>query len=217
MDADDSPQDRWSQSLAASAARAYESAHGSVGDEPGRGVRLLLAPRAAAVAVGVLVLTALVVWWALRGDHVSELPTPSVSPSGARPLEVALVVDVSGAVASPGIVTVANGSRVVDAIAAAGGALPDAAVDGLNLARKVIDGEQIVVPRVGDDQTSALINLNSGTASDLEELPGVGPALAARIIADRERNGPFASLDDLGRVSGVGAAIVDALDGVATV
>ncbi len=115
--------------------------------------------------------------------------------------------------------TLAVGARVADAIEAAGGASADAVLDGLNLARKVGDGEQILVPRAGDAPApgGGLINLNQADAARLEELPGVGPVLAARIVADRDENGPFANLDDLGRVPGVGDAIVAALKGVATV
>jgi len=205
---------RWSQTLAAAAARAYESSHGAVGAEPGRGVRLALAPRTATALALVLLLVAGVAWWALRAEPPDPVPVQSLTPSAPT---VDLVVDVAGAVGSPGIVTLTSGARVVDAIAAAGGALPDAALDGLNLARIVGDGEQIVVPREGDDVSSALINLNTSDASRLEGLPGVGPVLAAKIVADRERYGPFSSLDDLGRVSGVGAAIVESLAGIATV
>ena len=133
--------------------------------------------------------------------------------------EASVVVDVSGAVEAPGLVTLAVGSRVSDAIEAAGGATADAVLDSLNLARRVADGEQIVVPRAGDAESAGggLINLNQADAGELEQLPGVGPVLAARIVADRDANGPFASVDDLGRVPGVGDAIVGALDGVATV
>jgi len=130
-----------------------------------------------------------------------------------------VVVDVSGAVEAPGLVTLAAGDRVADAIDAAGGASADAVLDGLNLARHVTDGEQILVPHRGDgaDSGGGLVNLNQANADVLEQLPGVGPVLAARIVADRDANGPFATLEDLGRVPGVGDAIVGALAGVATV
>jgi competence protein ComEA len=133
---------------------------------------------------------------------------------------VALVVDVSGAVAAPGLVELATGARVADAIDAAGGASSDAVLDDLNLARRVTDGEQIVVPHQGDAEAEGSggpINLNRASAEQLEQLPGVGPVLAQRIVADREANGPFVTLDDLARVPGVGDAIVGALDGLATV
>lgn len=214
MEDDDASRRRWSQTLAAAAARAYESSHGAVGSEPARGVRLSLAPRAAVVAAAVVVIVAAVAWWTLRAGP--PVPVPVEPLSSSAPM-AELVVDVSGAVLTPGIVRLPGGSRVVDAIAAAGGALPGAALDGLNLARLVRDGEQVLVPRQGEAASSALINLNTADASRLEDLPGVGPVLAARILADRERNGPFASVEDLRRVSGVGAAIVDALAGIATV
>jgi competence protein ComEA len=130
-----------------------------------------------------------------------------------------VVVDVTGAVEVPGLVELTAGSRVADAIDAAGGASADAVLDDLNLARRVNDGEQVRVPHMGEDDAAGggPINLNSASAEELEQLPGVGPVLAERIIADREANGPFASIDDLSRVPGVGDAIVGALDGIATV
>jgi len=130
-----------------------------------------------------------------------------------------VVIDVSGAVAAPGLAELPAGSRVADAIEVAGGATADAVLDDVNLARKVVDGEQIIVPRQGDTEQAGtgLVNLNSADAQQLEALPGVGPVLAQRIVTDREANGPFVTLTDLGRVSGVGDAIVDALQGVATV
>ena len=142
----------------------------------------------------------------------SSSSAPSIAAS-------TLVVDVSGAVEAPGLVTLAAGDRVADAIDAAGGASADAVLDGLNLARHITDGEQILVPHEGDSDGpgGGLINLNQADAGALEQLPGVGPVLAARIVEDRDANGPFASLEDLGRVSGVGDAIVAALEGVATV
>jgi competence protein ComEA len=160
-------------------------------------------------------------WWLSRPDAVAGFSLP---PAGAWDQSQTagnseLIVDVSGAVAAPGLVELSPGARVADAIDAAGGASADAVLDDLNLARKVADGEQIVVPRAGEekDAEGGLINLNRADALELEDLPGVGPVLAQRIVADREANGPFATLDDLGRVPGVGAAIIGGLDGIATV
>uniref|UniRef100_UPI000ADBF17F ComEA family DNA-binding protein n=1 Tax=Demequina gelatinilytica TaxID=1638980 RepID=UPI000ADBF17F len=129
------------------------------------------------------------------------------------------VVHVSGAVAEPGLVSVPAGGRVVDAVAAAGGLAARADESSVNLARPVVDGEHIIVATLGEEgeggETGAgggaagsLVSLSSGDAAALESLPGIGPVLAARIVADREANGPFLTLDDLTRVSGVGPALV---------
>ncbi len=138
-----------------------------------------------------------------------------------------VVVDVAGHVAVPGLRELPAGSRVADAIAAAGGALADAAADGPNLARILVDGEQVYVPGVDDDATDVAgpgvtpahgkINVNRSDAAGLEALPGVGPVLAQRIEEYREEHGPFASIDDLDAVSGIGPALLAQLAKEATV
>jgi comEA protein len=127
------------------------------------------------------------------------------------------VVHVSGAVARPGVVMVAERARVADAIDAVGGAMPDARLDRLNLARIVEDGERIHVPRVGEDApppeepasrgvlSDGRIDLNAASQAELETLPGVGPARAQAIIAERETR-PFQVPGDLRRVPGIGEA-----------
>ncbi|MER3389296.1 MAG: ComEA family DNA-binding protein [Microcella sp.] len=139
------------------------------------------------------------------------------SPEAAR-----LVLHVHGAVADPGIVELPAGARVVDAIAAARGPTDDADLGGVNLARLVVDGEQLYVPRVGevpppgaaapDDaggSSSTLVNINTADAAALETLPGIGPALAGRIIAWRQANGGFRAVDELLAVSGIGQTTLD--------
>jgi competence protein ComEA len=128
-----------------------------------------------------------------------------------------VVVHVVGAVSQAGVEHLAQGSRVVDALDAAGGTAPDADLTNLNLAKVLDDGEQIYVARIGEtpppvqSPTSptgsppAKVNLNTATAADLDELPGVGPATAEAIIAAREEH-RFRSVDDLLDVRGIGDA-----------
>ena len=138
--------------------------------------------------------------------------------------ESEVYVDVDGAVASPGVYRLKDGARVAQAIDAAGGLTPEADVTGLNRASKVTDGQKIYVPKVGEQQavaagggadggavvasgtndTAGLININTASAAELQTLSGIGPSMAQSIIDERTKNGPFASVDDLMRVSGIG-------------
>lgn len=138
--------------------------------------------------------------------------------AGAEPLSSQLVlVHVAGAVEHPGVVELPASSRVFEALDKAGGALDTADLTQVNLARTIADGEQLVVPLEGETvsaqgdsepgghgQTSDPIDINAATAADFETLPGVGPALAERIIDFRESNGGFQSIDQLADVSGIG-------------
>lgn len=131
-----------------------------------------------------------------------------------------LMVDVAGAVKSPGVYELPANSRVIDAIAAAGGAAAHADTSDINLARIIKDGEQIYVDlmaastpfvlggstRNAVKKKSGPININRATAGELDALPGIGPVLASRIIDYRKANGPFASVDDLQKVSGIGVS-----------
>jgi len=127
-----------------------------------------------------------------------------------------ITVHVSGAVASPGLVEVAPSARVADVIAAAGGITADAAPGRVNLAAPVRDGEQIVVPSASapDEVPAAAdgrVRLNTADAAELEQIPGVGPVLAGRIIAARDSAGGFATVEDLLDVAGIGEAKLAAL------
>ncbi len=104
-------------------------------------------------------------------------------------------VDVAGAVLIPGVVVAAPGDRVIDAIEAAGGFTEDADRAAINLARRVVDQDHIVVPRIGEG--TALLDINSATAEQLEALPGIGPVRSQQIVDAREADGPFETTDAL--------------------
>jgi competence protein ComEA len=131
-------------------------------------------------------------------------PWASAAPSAGEPGDE-LVVDVEGGVNEPGLHRLPAGSRVADALAAAGGYAPSAdlaaAAQSLNLAAELVDGQQVLVPVIGaapagGDGGGGLVNLNRATQSELEALPGIGPVTAEKIIAARETQ-PFASLEEL--------------------
>jgi len=141
-------------------------------------------------------------------------------PSTTAPLEAPtavtiidsqrLTVHISGAVVNPGIVEVPGDARVAEAVAAAGGATAEADLGAMNLAAPLGDGDHIVVPAVGGVDagiaSSAGININTASAAELEALQGVGPVLAARIVAFREEHGRFTAPEDLLDIPGIGEA-----------
>lgn len=183
-----------------------------------------------AEALGVLVLlagvvVATVVWWhrpvpgpapAPPGGSPGSAALVGEPPDGATPSDVTLVVHVVGAVARPGVVLLATDARVADAIAAAGGALVDADLARLNLARGLVDGEQVVVAHLGatgvpapstaTPSTAAPIDLNTATPAELEALDGIGPVLARRIVEHRTAVGAFTDVAQLRDVAGIGEA-----------
>jgi competence protein ComEA len=151
-----------------------------------------------------------------RGHAVQLLPPPTPPP---------LVVEVAGAVVSPGVFNFPSGSRVQDAIRAAGGLRSDADDRSINLAAFVNDGERLYIPSKTLEATlselsmplrnadasliTVLININTASQIDLEQLPYIGPALAREIIAYREANGPFREIADIQKVSGIGPTIFE--------
>lgn len=180
-------------------------------DEPTPRPRL----RASIGAVVVLLLVGLgcAVLVAVLGDRGGAAEVPPPQPTGsavAAPSGGALFVHVLGAVAKPGLYELHEGARAVDAVAAAGGFLPTADQAALNLARFVSDGEQLVVPEAGAAPAAGApagdgrVNLNIADAAALDTLPGVGPALAERILAWRDTNGRFSAVEDLLQIAGIG-------------
>ena len=160
---------------------------------------------------------------------IPSVPTPG--PSAASPSLAVLLVDVAGWVRDPGVYEFAAGARIVDAIEAAGGARPGAALELLNLAAPLVDGTQVLVVKAGQAPAVApapgggpapgtaggLVNLNTAGAVELEALPGIGEVIAQRIVDHRTANGPFSSVDELLEVSGIGEAILGSIRELVTV
>ncbi|MEP9385130.1 helix-hairpin-helix domain-containing protein [Nocardioides cheoyonin] len=157
-------------------------------------------------------------------------PVAVTSPSAAASAGGTVTVDVEGKVRHPGIVVLPTGSRVVDAVKAAGGALRRRALGGLNLAAVLTDGQQIVVdgtaagagvPAPSGTASSGgpgtLVNLNTATAEELDALPDVGPVTAQSILEWREQNGGFTSVDELLEVDGIGPVTMEKLTPLVTV
>lgn len=168
---------------------------------------------AAGSAIVLVVAIGVVAWPRSSGDIPTHLPFVTIPPSStALPAEV--VVHVAGAVQRPGLYHRPAGDRVADLLAAAGGPLEEANLDLLNLAERLLDGSRVWVPTVeaphdplpAPEAGSASVDLNRASSAQLESLTGVGPSLAAAILDHRQRFGPFASIDDLLMVSGIGPA-----------
>jgi len=198
--------------------------------------------RAAAWIAGALVVcTVGALWWSgvmAPGGGASGAGAPgsrvggssAEASHGAAPaLAATVTVHVVGEVRRPGVYELRGGSRVVDAVRAAGGALGAADQSAVNLARVVADGEQVAIPRQGGGGAAGAaaspgaaaqpgkIDLNTATAAQLDTLPGVGPSTAGKIVSDRTENGPFRTVDDLMRVPGIGPAKLEALKDLVTV
>ena len=153
---------------------------------------------------------------------VAPLSRIRSAPAGAQPL---LVVHVVGAVRRAGLFRLRDGSRVADALARAGGPTRHADLAAVNLAAPLVDGEQVVVPRRGPGGSAAVtaapgagakVSLGSATVEQLDELPGVGPVTAQKIVDWRMTHGPFRSVDDLDDVPGIGPARIEQLRDLVT-
>jgi competence protein ComEA len=146
-------------------------------------------------------------------------PTAEPVPTSAAAAEV--IAYVSGAVMAPDVYRLPALARVKDLVLAAGGFAPEADPAVVNLAAPLSDGSHIHIPRIGEsvaapgappaaaDAAHGMIDLNRAGAAELDALPGIGPAIAARIIAHRDANGPFRELGDLQRVDGIGNALIE--------
>lgn len=168
--------------------------------------------RAFALLLAAVALVAGWLWWQAQPREVMPVPGVSTGASAGSPPTGEVIVHVAGAVAHPGLVHLPAGARVADAIDKAGGAKSPRFLDSVNLARVLEDGEQIVLgPPTAGSSSSGRLSLGSATAAELEQLPGVGPVLAQRIVSWRTDHGPFRSVDDLNEVSGVGDSLMDQL------
>lgn len=195
-----------------------------------RGGRVDPGRRGAAALLLIGVLAAVVAAAVVLRGQPAEVVVPEVAESGT-PLPGSdqasaaptgeLVVSVAGEVVRPGLVRLPAGSRVDDAVRAAGGLAPGADVGLLNLARRLVDGEQVLVgidappgaPATGGAAPGGLLDLNAATAEQLDALPGIGPVLAERIVEWRTEHGGFRSVDQLREVPGIGESKYATLKG----
>jgi competence protein ComEA len=134
------------------------------------------------------------------------LPAPTISEAVTQ-----IYVDVAGKVIHPGVYQLPQGSRAIDALNMAGGAKKGIDLSDINLAHIVVDGEQLYVGGSSNMSSGSRgkLNINRASKSQFDSLPGIGPVLASRIIAYRTKNGPFTSVDDLQKVSGIGGSKFD--------
>jgi competence protein ComEA len=169
-----------------------------------------------AVIMVIIIGTSGIVFW--KKEKPAAVITPPSSPveqkkEPVKPKEV--VVYVSGAVKQPGVIKLPSESRVIDALNQLGGPLPSADLNGINLAALLVDGQQIYVPNQGDGNSGNVmavgsktpagkVNINTADAVVLDTLPGVGPAMAQKIIDYRKSNGAFRMLEDIKNVPGIG-------------
>ena len=169
-------------------------------------------PQKIALSIIAAIVLLLSIFMVVRGNTEANA-VPEIIPITIAEPEI--FVDVTGAVNNPGVYSLTGRSRVIDAIKAAGDSAPGADLSTINLARVLNDGEQIYVDstvvnssgrRVSKKVASGPININRATLRQLDALDGIGPVIAGRIIEYRKKNGSFLTIDDLQKVSGIGAA-----------
>jgi competence protein ComEA len=187
--------------------------------------------------VGVCLALAALVLLGQRLAHAGAAGEPepvatTLEPVASAPARTVLVVHVVGEVRRPGLYRLLDGARIADAVHRAGGALRDADLAAVNLAAPLVDGVQVVVPArsqegtlapssgaagtSGGGRTGPLVSLSSATVDQLDELPGVGPITAQKIVDYRTEHGPFASVDDLDAVPGIGPTRIEQLRDLVT-
>jgi competence protein ComEA len=191
-----------------------------------------VAATALAGLAAVVIFVAVLAWWPTRGVESVPVLAAVSAPVVATPSVPAIstsevVVSVVGRVGRPGLVTLAPGGRVADAVRAAGDLLPDTDLRSVNLARRLRDGEQVLVGVPGGENPAdvaesghgptAKINLNTATAEKLDELPGIGKVTATRIVQWRDKHGGFRTVDQLREIEGIGATRLGKLRDLVTV
>lgn len=175
--------------------------------------------------VGIFVLALGAGLFAFKGAKNNSSSDIQIISASEVPVHTEIVVDVAGAVVTPGVYKLAQESRVFDAIKAAGGLNEDADRTRINLAAKVVDGQKINVPAIGEQlgssivgssvagqSISGLVSINSGSQAELESLPGIGPVTAVKIISSR----PYSTLEDLKTKKAVGSATYDKIKDLIT-
>jgi competence protein ComEA len=178
------------------------------------------------LALGVVTLLGLILAGKLllRPARPAVPPPVRVAASAHHASATRLFVDVVGAVRRPGLYRLEDGARVADAVRRAGGPTPKAQMELVNLAARIADGEQIVVPRRGVAGASAAqsggavtagpVHLNSATLDQLDALPGIGPVTAQKILDYRQQHGAFGSVDELDAIAGIGPARLEQIRGL---
>jgi competence protein ComEA len=188
----------------------------------------------AVIAFAALVGVAIAVFFATQQADPSNSPEEVIS-GGATGPEATIVVAIDGAVGTPGVYELPGDARVQNVIAAAGGITSDADLTVVNPAARVQDGDRVVIPfkstpvptidpsrptselDVEPSVVAGPLNINTATAAELDALPGIGEAIAARIIAYRESHGAFSSVDELAEITGISVRMVDDLRPLITV